>query len=98
MKQFNNPHYFLSSGWAQLVTAHALPGPGVITTLKKAKPQGHDMGCVLVVEMSTQGNLGVGEYVQSAISMAESNTDFVVGIVCQRKLSDKLIHMTPGND
>lgn len=57
---------------------------------------GGAMGCVLVVEMSSKGSLCTGEYVQSALSMAESNSDFVVGVVCQRKLSEKLIHMTPG--
>ncbi len=55
------------------------------------------MGCVLVVEMSSKDNLAVSDYVQSAVQMAEANSDFVVGMVCQRKLSDKMIHMSPGN-
>ena len=94
--QFNNPRYHLNNGWAQLITAHAIPGPGTITALKEAAPK--DMGCVLVVEMSSKDNLAVSDYVQSAVQMAEANSDFVVGIVCQRKWSDKMIHMSPGNE
>ena len=92
--QYNSVHYHLNVGWAHLVTAHALPGPGVIQALKEVSPSGS--GCVLVVEMSSDGSLAVSDYVQSAVKMAEENSDFVAGIVCQRRLSDKLIHMTPG--
>ena len=82
--------------WADLVTAHALPGPGVIKALREVVPEGS--GCVLVAEMSSEGNLAISDYVQSAVKMAEENKDFVVGVVCQKKLSDEpeIIHMTPG--
>ncbi len=98
MLQFNNPSNHFNSGWAQLVTAHAIPGPGIVKALREAAettPKG--MGCILVVEMSSEGNMAVGEYVQSAVNMAENNSDFVVGVVSQKKLSEKMIHMTPGN-
>ena len=94
--QYRNPHYHLSSGWAPLVTAHAVSGPGIIKALKEAATGTNAGGCVLVVEMSSENNLAVSDYVQSAVQIAEDNSDFVVGIVCQRKLSDKMIHMTPG--
>lgn len=94
--QYNYSHYHMQEEWADLVTAHALPGPGVIKALREVVPEGS--GCVLVAEMSSEGNLAISDYVQSAVKMAEENKDFVVGVVCQKKLSDKpeIIHMTPG--
>ena len=50
----------LSSGWAELVTCHALPGPGVIRGLQGAARPG--CGCVIVAEMSTDGNLATDSY------------------------------------
>ena len=55
--QYHAPFYHMSIGWAELVTCHALPGPGVIEGLK-----GEGCGCVLVVEMSSEGNLATAEY------------------------------------
>ena len=42
------------------MTCHALPGPGVISGLKEAAGPG--CGCVLVAEMSTEGNLATEQY------------------------------------
>ena len=50
----------LSSGWAELVTCHALPGPGVLRGLDGASGSG--CGCVIVAEMSSEGTLATGEY------------------------------------
>ena len=58
--QYSSPALLLSSGWAELVTSHALPGPGVINGLRGVAKTGS--GCVLVVEMSSQGTLTTSEY------------------------------------
>ena len=58
--QYSSPSLLLSSGWAELVTSHALPGPGVINGLRGVAKTGS--GCVLVVEMSSQGTLTTSEY------------------------------------
>ena len=50
----------MSSGWAQLVTCHALPGPGVVEGLKGVAVPGS--GCVLVTQMSSEGNLASQDY------------------------------------
>lgn len=86
----------LSSGWAELVTCHALPGPGVIRGLQGAARPG--CGCVIVAEMSTDGNLATDSYCKAAVSMAEAHPDFVVGVVCRKGVSScpSVIHMTPG--
>ena len=50
----------LAEGWAELVTAHPLPGVGVVEGLRGVMGEGR--GCVLVAEMSSAGNLAIGEY------------------------------------
>lgn len=56
----------MSSGWADLVTCHALPGPGVIEGLVGVAPTGR--GCVIVAEMSTAGSLATGEYTRGWVT------------------------------
>lgn len=58
--QYQCPSYHMAEEWAELVTCHALPGPGVITGLKGVAGEGR--GCVLVVEMSSEGALATEEY------------------------------------
>ena len=60
--QYTSPALHLSSGWAELVTSHALPGPGVVEGLKEVAVEGS--GCVVVVEMSSQGSLTTQDYVR----------------------------------
>ena len=50
----------MTLGWAGLVTVHPLPGVGVVEGLKGVMGKGK--GCVLVAEMSSEGNLATGEY------------------------------------
>ena len=64
-QQYLSPTLHLSSGWAELVTCHALPGPGVIDSLKNVVSSG--TGGVLVVEMSTQGALTSPEYTKGCV-------------------------------
>ena len=63
----------LSSGWAELVTCHALPGVGVIDGLRRACPDG--CGCVIVAQMSTTGNLVTQEYTQGNGSVVATQSD-----------------------
>jgi orotidine 5'-phosphate decarboxylase subfamily 1 len=48
--------------------------------------------------MSSAGNLATGAYTQKAVEMAGQYDDFVIGFICQRKLTDnpQFLHMTPG--
>jgi uridine monophosphate synthetase len=83
------------SKWVDMVTCHAISGPGTIKALKQVMPAG--CGCVIVVEMSTEGSLTQSQYIEDSVKMAE-DSDMVVGMVCQRKRSNlnHLLHMTPG--
>ncbi|KAK3867549.1 hypothetical protein Pcinc_027005 [Petrolisthes cinctipes] len=83
--------------WAHLVTAHALPGPGVIEGLASAA-QDQERGCVLVSQMSSVGALTSQEYVNGCSRLAENHTYFVVGFVSQSSVSgdSRFILFTPG--
>ena len=83
--------------WAHLVNAHVVPGDGVIKGLKEiGEPLGR--ACLLIGEMSSEGNLATGEYTKAAVEMAKTHKDFVIGFISLSCLVDdpQFIHMTPG--
>lgn len=94
--QYESGIYRIST-WAHIVNAHPIPGPGLITGLKQVGKQ-KGRGCLLVAEMSSTGSLATGDYTRAAVKMAEDNKDFVMGFICQSRLSEShdFIHMTPG--
>lgn len=94
--QYSQGIYHISD-WAHIVNAHPVPGEGVISGLKEiGEPK--ERGCLLIAEMSSQGNLATGDYTKTAVDMATKNKDFVIGFISLHSLVDdpELIHMTPG--
>lgn len=88
------------SEWADVVNAHAVPGPGVIAGLAKSiEHSERKMGIIMLAEMSSNGNLATAlpEYTKKTVEMAESNTENVFGFISMGKIaSDEFIYMTPG--
>jgi len=86
------------SSWAHVVNAHTVSGPGVVEGLQKASEGSVTQGCLLVAEMSSQGSLATGTYTQATLEMANQSPDFVMGFICQSRVSQdpSLLHMTPG--
>lgn len=86
--------------WADLVTVHPVSGKAVLDALKNALSRDitEPRGVFLVAEMSCEGALTKGDYLKSAVSMAEQASDLVVGLVCQSSLSSKygMLQLTPG--
>lgn len=83
--------------WAHLVTAHPVPGPGVIQALEEGA-ETRERGILLVAQMSSKGALAVDDYTRAAVAMAEAHASSVTGFVCQERLTDdpRFIHFTPG--
>lgn len=85
--------------WADLITIHPVSGASVIDALKKGLENiTEPRGIFLVAEMSSKGALTTGDYLKSAVSIAEEASDLVVGLVCQSNLSTQsgLLQLTPG--
>lgn len=77
---------------ADLVTAHAIAGPGMLHALQE-----ENCAIVLVAEMSSKGTLATDEYKEKALKMAEANADCIVGYVAQKgDPGSNFIHMCPG--
>lgn len=86
------------SAWADLVTAHALPGPGLVTALEEVcRPK--EQALVLVAQMSSEGALTSHTYAEDTLRMALEHPQAVAGLVAQCPLAldhPELLVMTPG--
>ncbi len=83
--------------WADVVTVHSLPGPGIIQGLAEiGRPK--NRGIFLLAEMSSAGHLLSKEYAHRTLKMAEQFPDFVLGFITQHALSSdpSWINLTPG--
>lgn len=96
MQQYEGGVYKISD-WAPLTNAHPLPGPGIIEGLKKVgQPKGN--GLLLLANLSSAGNLIDEDYTRQTVELAYRYRDFVVGFICQKRLTDdpSFLHLTPG--
>ncbi|XP_078472265.1 uridine 5'-monophosphate synthase isoform X1 [Lampetra planeri] len=85
------------ASWADLVTAHAVAGPGGLEALAGVGvPLGR--GCLLIAKMSSQGALTTQGYTQATVAMAEARRDFVLGFISTERVTHdpSLLHVTPG--
>lgn len=96
VKQYQNGIYRIAD-WANLVTVHSLPGPGIIEGLKSVNKNNH-RGCLLLAEMSSANNLLDTNYVSETIKLAKQHNDFVTGFIAQKRLlaEPDFIYFTPG--
>lgn len=90
---------FHIADWAHLVNAHLSPGPGLVKALKaEADKQSEPRACILIAQLSSEGNLIPPEYGREAYKWATQNADFVIGFISQQKITHdpKLLCLTPG--
>jgi uridine monophosphate synthetase len=83
--------------WADIISAHTVPGPGVILGLQEVG-SAKNRGLLLLAEMSSTGSLSKGSYTEASVSMAKNYPDFVIGLIAQHPLTENpgLIQLTPG--
>ena len=83
--------------WADIINAHALPGPGIVQGLAETG-QSEPRGLLLLASMSSSGNLFSSDYTRQTLAMAEQYPETVMGFVAQQRVSPdpRWIHFTPG--
>lgn len=100
VSQYRDGIYEVSS-WADLVTAHVLPGRGILQGIRKVmESSANKRGMFVVAELSSAGNLTTPSYAQEAVKLIEGSEDCVTGFVCQDggilKNLPGAIHLIPG--
>jgi len=84
--------------WADIVTVHAVPGPGIIQGLAEVAGE-RCRGGLLLANMSSKGNLATASYADAAYSMAETYPSFIAGFIATQRhpsVAVGQVLMTPG--
>ena len=76
------------SEWADIISVHPISGMKSLNEIK-------DIDIILIGEMSTEDHLMNTTYQRNVIEIAEKSNN-IIGIVCQHKMSDKLLNIVPG--
>lgn len=83
--------------WADLVTVHALPGASYLESMSAvASAYALPRGALLLAQMSAKGNLCDDAYTQSSLKVAQACSNFVVGLIAQKRLDAYLPTFSPG--
>lgn len=94
--QYQDGIYHISD-WADIINAHTVPGPGIVSGLQEVGlPK--NRGLLLLAEMSSANHLFTKDYIQQTVKIAEQFPEFVLGFIAQHKLDNNpcWIYMTPG--
>ena len=83
------------ASWADIIIAHAVAGPYIITALQEASD--NRCGILLIAELSCKNNLIDQTYTNQVIKWAQGY-DAVIGIIGQQAILDdpSLVKCTPG--
>ena len=87
---------FAPAKWADLVTVHALPGPGILEAITQSCLE-HECGVLLLLEMSSHANLLTPEYSAHACQIASEFPNIITGVIAQKATSNTpWLTLTPG--
>lgn len=81
--QYTNGPYRIAE-WADIVTVHALPGPGILQAIAPIC-RAQQTGVLLLVEMSSSDNLLTPDYRNTALEMAKPYWDIIAGVIAQQR-------------
>ena len=82
--------------WAHLVTAHILPGEGILQALEIATSNYPLRGVLLLAQMSSEGNFLDTAYTNHCISLAKRYPKLVTGFIAQGSIHADFLTFTPG--
>ncbi|MBD3309953.1 orotidine-5'-phosphate decarboxylase [Candidatus Woesearchaeota archaeon] len=97
--QYTKGMYRIAS-WADMVNAHAVPGPGIIQGLQEgAKEAAEDpRGLILLPQMTSQGTLATADYTQKTVEMAKQFPGFVMGFIGAGSVPEELKKLADMSD
>lgn len=86
---------FSIADWANFVTVHSIPGPGMLKVFKE-----HQVGVILIAEMSSAGNIPsvLPAYKEKTLEICTGYEDTVVGFVSQSRVGLSLKTAGTSND
>jgi len=104
-KQFHSGIYRISS-WADFITVHLLPGPGILDGLFSEKSK-KNCSAFLLADMSAKGNLISDNYTRQVIDLARKYDQNVSGFIgfgtskeklmkLKNKIPSDMLLLTPG--
>ena len=88
---------FNMSKWADLITVHTLPGPGILQSIEDVCLQ-NNIGVLLLLEMSSSGNLLSPQYQSASIDFIAKYHHIIAGVIAQKHNAKKYycLKFTPG--
>ncbi|MBI2411014.1 MAG: orotidine-5'-phosphate decarboxylase [Candidatus Kerfeldbacteria bacterium] len=73
--------------WADLITLHAVMGPGMVEGLREiGLPK--TRGAVMLATLTPEDNLATPEYTKKALEFAQRYGDFVIGALGRKRFTD----------
>lgn len=77
------------ASWSHITNAHLVPGPGIISGLKKVgQPLGRAL--LLLAEMSSAGTLAKGDYSKACVEESIKDDDgYVIGFIATSRVDEK---------
>ncbi|KFD58711.1 hypothetical protein M513_00404 [Trichuris suis] len=83
--------------WADMVTLHPIAGYGILQAIRDVSAT-RSLACLIVAEMSTDGNLTSNNYRADAVTMAKDFRDVVAGFISQKRPAEDpaFLYFTPG--
>jgi len=94
--QYQQGIYRIAS-WADFITCHALPGPGMLQALAQIGVPRH-RAAFLVVEMSAAGHLLDAHYQDAALTLLRQHPEFMAGVIAQHRFpnTESWLYCMPG--
>lgn len=103
-KQFREGIYRIAD-WADFITVHLLPGPGILKGLFEQNPR--TVGAFLLAAMSAEGNLLSDAYARQVVAISRQYKEYVSGFIgfgstetelkkLKNKIPEDTLLLTPG--
>lgn len=82
--------------WADIVTAHLIPGTGILDGIKEGA-EDRERAVIVLPRMTARGNFITPEYTEKVLQAVRNYPELVLGVITREKLlDDGFVHVCPG--